>query len=336
MSDLRSNQDTDKIVSYRPSFILYIILTCGVCAALPALPAMNLILVTIWGALVIMAGVNFRAIRLLSIAAINGAALFWQAGLEGILFYGISFGLPIYAMGLLTSMGKNYYQVRTAGFMAAAFSITIYLGSMYYSQGGIGTLELAAELNGAFQESLKGTDAQKLLDMYAQQGVSRQEIEGNFERLAQSMARHLPAIYYLQVIVAVFFMLLIASNMSLRRNKERLKRRPFFMEMMPWPMAWLVIAGLAAWLWGYNDRNSFYYMGSNILVIMVPITFYYGLAALIFKLKEMSTAVRRWVILSFIITTMVFPPSTIIFLSLAGLFDSLLDFRKVRFRREEI
>lgn len=335
MSGLRSERSGEQENAGRWTFLLYVFWSCVTCAVLPALPALSFILVVVWGAVVILAGVIFSPLRLLAMAALNGAVFFWQAGLEGMVSYILLFGLAVYTMGILTSAGRDYYQVRAGGIAAAVLGASLYLGALYVSQEGIGIQELEAELSSAFKQSLASYESKGLLEIYSQQGISKQELETRFQELAGGLARHLPAIYYLQVIVAVFFMLLIASNVSLRRRKERLKRRSYHLEKMPWPLAWLVITGLAGWLWGYNDKNTYYYAGSNILVIMVPITFYYGLAAFIYKLKEMIPAARRWVVFIFIVASMVFLPSAVIFLSLVGLFDSLIDFRKVRFRKEE-
>ncbi|HWP98727.1 MAG TPA: DUF2232 domain-containing protein [Syntrophomonadaceae bacterium] len=316
-------------------WLLYSLATSGLCLLMNQMPALTLLLAIAWGVLIILAGIFMKPWSLLIMGLINGLALFWQTGWAGVVYYAAFWGMAAYVMALLVSRGLNYYRVRTWGIAAAIVSISLFLLVMYLSQGSIGINEMETGLNQMFGENLKAYESAGLLDLYAQQGISKQQLITTFQGVAHGLARHLPAIYYLQGIVAVFFMLLIASNLSLRRKLERLIRRPYKMEMMPWPLAWVVITGLSFWLWGYGQKNSYYYLGSNILTVMVPLACYYGLAALTFKLGEMQTSPRRWVITILIIVSVVFLPSAIIFLALSGLFDSLLDFRKLRMGREE-
>lgn len=316
-------------------WLLYLLATTSLCLLMSQMPALTILLAIAWGVLIILAGIIMKPWALLMMAFVNGLALFWQTGWEGVFYYAAFYGIAAYGMALLVFRGGGYYQVRTWGIATVIVSMSLFLLVMYLYQGSIGINEMETGLNQAFGENLKAYESAGLLDLYAQQGISKQQLIATFQGVAHGLARHLPAIYYLQGIVAVFFMLLIASNLSLRRKLERLIRRPYKTEIMPWPLAWVVIAGLSFWLWGYGQKNSYYYLGSNILTVMVPLACYYGLAALTFKLGEMQTSTRRWVVTILIIVTAVFLPSAIIFLALSGLFDSLLDFRKLRMGREE-
>ena len=107
-------------------------------------------------------------------------------------------------------------------------------------------------------------------------------------------------------------------------------KRPYDQEVMPWQLVWVVIAGLSLWLIGREEMSLVYYTGSNLLVVLVPIAVYFGLATVIYKLKQRKTSTRNWIITFLVIITVIFPLSAIIFLAVVGLFDSLLDHRKLR------
>lgn len=316
-------------------WILYTMATSVLCLIMCRMSALTLVLMVAWGVLIILAGTVLRPGQLLLMGAVNGLVIFIMSGPVAVAAYAAFSGLAAYLMAVLVALKYDYYQVRTWGIIAVVLSISLFMGGEYLYLGSIGINEMEEQFDQMGKEYLKGYESTGIIDLYAQQGISKQELESTFQGIAHGLARHLPAFYYLLGIVAVFFALLIASNLSLRRKIDRLIRRPYKMEMMPWPLVWVVIAGLSFWLWGYNQKNLYYYIGSNILTVMVPLACYYGLATLIFKLGEIKNSTRRWVIAILIIVSAVFLPSVIIFLALSGIFDSLLDFRKLRSGREE-
>lgn len=336
---------------YKPhSFVFYALTTSILCFLLLAVPALTLILAVVWGLLVVMAGLHHKPGYLWLMALLNGfslmfyvalvhrnygTALVLQEGAAALMAFGCFFGLAIYTMGFLAARGNGYYKIRAWGIAAVLVGVSIYLGWAYFIHGSIGVREMEAELNLRFDEAINTYESTGMLEVYAKQGISKQDLKATFKNLSHTVARHLPASYYLQGIVAVFFILITASFLSRRRKIDRLIRKPYLMETMPWVLAWVVIAGLAFCLWGYDQKNVYYYIGSNIIVIMAPITCYYGLAAVIYKLGEMNPNPRRWLMVVLILLSAVFLPSAIIFLSLFGVFDSLLDFRRLRLRRED-
>lgn len=337
--------------SGRPhSFIFYVLTTSILCFLLLAAPALTLFLTVAWGVLVVLAGLRFKPVYLWLMALLNGVSLVLyiayshrsygtllvlQEGAAALIAFGCFFGLAIYTMGFLAARGCGYYKIRTWGMAAVLVGVSMFLAWAYYTQGSIGIREMETELNQRFEEAINTYESTGMLELYAKQGISKQDLQATFKNLSHTVARHLPASYYLQGIVAVFFILVTASFLSLRRKIDRLIRKPYLNEAMPWVLAWVVIAGLAFCLWGYDQKDLYYYIGSNILVVMTPITCYYGLAAVVYKMGEMNPNPRRWLMVILIVLSAVFLPSAIIFLSLFGLFDSLLDFRRLRSRREE-
>jgi uncharacterized protein YybS (DUF2232 family) len=115
-----------------------------------------------------------------------------------------------------------------------------------------------------------------------------------------------------------------------------LERRPFIKEIMPWQLSWMVIAGLACWLLGRDQMNWLYYSGANILAIVVPITIFYGSAVLAYWLQRLPKKSRKWMVILVVLLGLFFSVPTIIFIGLIGLFDSLLDYRKIRRKKEGI
>ena len=105
---------------------------------------------------------------------------------------------------------------------------------------------------------------------------------------------------------------------------------------MPWQLVWVIIAGLALWLLGRAQQmNSLYYTGSNILVVMLPISVYFGLATVVFKLKQQKPVYQKWFTIILIILSIFFLPSAVIFFSIIGVFDALMDYRKLRLEKED-
>ena len=154
--------------------------------------------------------------------------------------------------------------------------------------------------------------------------------------MAKNIFNHLPALFFLQAILLVFLILYFSSLLAAKRKLPVLQRQPFSEEIMPWQLAWLVIAGLGCWLLGREEMQLIYYAGSNILFIMVPITVYYGTSHLVYRLKRWQGKSKKWVIALIIMVTLFFTVSAIIFIGLMGLFDSLLDYRKLRRKKEGI
>jgi len=79
---------------------------------------------------------------------------------------------------------------------------------------------------------------------------------------------------------------------------------------------------------------NLYYFGSNILVIATPITLYYGVSGLTYLWRQATPRTRRWALISLIAICLLLPLAAIFFIGLLGLFDSLLDYRKLDYKKE--
>lgn len=318
-----------------PVFIKYLLLTSLLSFLMASLPTLTILMAILWGGSLIMAGIYLDLKKMLAVTGVSIAVLYAFAGVH-IPFYHLAFfGLSAIVMSLLANMRKDYYHVQKWGLGAAIIGVTLFTLMIYFSTGQIGIQEMEKQLNIYWQENKPQLEQSGLIELYEERGISREQLEDSISHMVKSFAWHLPAFYYLQAILAAFFMLLLAATLCHKAGLERLKKRPFKYEIMPWQLAWVVIAGLALWLLGRGQMNSLYYTGSNILVVMLPICVYFGLATVVFKLQEQKPVYKKWATISLIILSILFLPSAVIFFSVIGVFDALLDYRKLRLEKED-
>ncbi len=318
-----------------PGFIIFLLGTSIACAAMALLPGITIISAIVWGALLILAGLYFNLNKILMIYFINIIVLFLMGGASNFLVYLAFYGMTVIVMTILAIYSYDYYHIQQRGIIAGVLGVSFFLVFSYLSTGGIGINELEAELNSSAAESIRVYEDLGVFDVYEQMGINQVEFEMSLKRTTSAFARHLPAIFYNQAIIAAFLMLFLASYISRKRNIERLKKKSFSEESMPWQMVWIAIAGMGLWIWGRDELNYVYYTGSNILWVTVPIAIYYGLSTIIYKIAEHKRSTRVFMIIGLILLIVVFPLSAIIFVSIIGLFDSLVDFRRLRMGQEE-
>ena len=297
------------------------------------LPSLTFIIAIGWGALLIRGSLSLSQRQIGLIYLLNFALLYGIAGASTLFFHAAFFGLPALVMSWMLNRHQGYYTSQKWGVGVAILGVSLFLAVLYLNSGQIAMEQMESQINNYVQDSLNAYEDSGFIRFYEAQGLSRAELEKSFMAMTRSIVRHLPALYYVQAILEVFFMLLLASFLSRKSPDERLKRKAYTEEMMPWPLVWVLIAGLALWLWGRDEMGSLYYTGSNIMVVMAPVAVYYGLAVLMFELKRLPSKRKLFATL-LIILTLFFPLSAIIFLSLMGLFDSLLNFRKIALERE--
>jgi len=318
-----------------PVFIKYLLLTSLLSFLMASFPALTILMAILWGCSLIMAAIYMDLKKMLAVTVISIAVLYAVAGVH-VPFYHLAFyGLAAIVMSFMANRGREYYHTQKWGIGAAIIGVTLFTLVIYFSTGQVGIQEMEKQLNIYWQENQQQFEQSGLIELYEQRGISREELEESIEPMVKSFARHLPAFYYLQAILAAFFMLILAAGLCHKAGLERLKKRPFKNEIMPWQLAWVVIVGLGLWLLGRGQMNSLYYTGSNILVIMLPISVYFGLATVAFKLKQQKPVHQKWVTIILIILSILFLPSAVIFFSVIGVFDALLDYRKLRLEKED-
>ncbi len=312
----------------------FLILSAAECIMLTIYPALNLIIIILWGATLVLAAVYLNRGQLISIYLVNLAVLYFILGIESTIVFMLFFGIAGLAMSYLAGAGRNYYEIQKYGMIAALIGVSFFLVFFYSGGGASGSAQLEKELNSYMETVLDDFVGTDLFQIYAEQGVTEEEVKSAFENVALIISKHLPAFYYLQAIMAVFFMLFLAHLAGRIRSNERLKKKPYSQEIMPWQLVWVLIAGIGLWLWGKEGTTTVYYVGSNILVIMIPVAIYYGLSVALHVLNKLPLKRKPWFIIMIILVVIVFTPPIIILLSLLGVFDALLDFRKIRLSKE--
>ncbi|MGI6467728.1 MAG: DUF2232 domain-containing protein [Syntrophomonadaceae bacterium] len=313
------------------SFIIYLLLTVLASLAMLATPTVAMITALIWGTLLIIASLHLDAVKLIALFIANLIVVAYVGGIPSLIYILAFYGIPAVVMGLLTSKQRGYYEARRWGATALITGVSIYLGVLYQSGGGS---YFAEQVNQMVMQASAYYESQGWTQLYQQAGITQEEFNRTLQRIGANLLHHLPAIFYVQGLMAVFIMLWLASFFAFNQASERLKKKPFAHEMMPWELAWLVNIGLALWLIAWDERNLTHYIGSNILVVMAVISFYYGLASLVFRIKYESRRGRIWVILLLAVLALFFPLSALGFLCILGIFDSLLDLRKPFTRQE--
>lgn len=318
-----------------PLFPLFVLATSLVCSVLALLPTLAALTAIIWGTLYIYNAFRLKREQLLAAYIINILIIFLLAGAHSLFATICFFGAAVLVMTLVSWEGKDYYTIQKWGIIAGVLGVTFFMAAVFWTSGDIGIEQLNKDLHAHLDETMDVWDNNGLFDLYEQQGISRGELEKAFSDMLTIFAKHLPAFFYFQTILAIFFMLFVAHYVSLRKGLGRLKKRPFSHEIMPWQLVWVVIAGLALWLLGKEEMSYVYYAGSNILAVTIPISVYFGLSAVIYKMEKMEAGPRRCLIAVLIILSLIFILSIIGFLSLIGLFDSLLNYRKLRIEQED-
>ncbi|NLB87622.1 MAG: DUF2232 domain-containing protein [Syntrophomonadaceae bacterium] len=308
----------------------FLMVSTIICFLMSYISGLTVLFAILWGTCLIISSLYLDKPKLVLVFTVNLGTLYLLTEINSLFFYVSFFGLAALVMCLLIIKNKDYYYLQKWGLITAVAGVSVFLCVIFLSTGDIGIKELEEQLVAYTSEVIQVYEENGILEIYQQQGILKDDLEKSMYGLASSVAKHLPALYYLQAILAVFFMLLFASWVSLKRNLERLKKRPYIEEIMPWQLVWVVIAGLFLWLVGRNEMSLIFYAGSNILLIMAPIAVYFGLGALLFRIKQNSPNKGKRLTILLVVIAVLFPLSAIIFLGILGLFDALLDFRKLR------
>jgi hypothetical protein len=310
-----------------PSLIFLLLTTAGACLVMSLVPALAWIAGIAWGIALLLGGRQVDR-RLLTLTMVLNVLLLFGLSGNSNLFFIMFLGLPAYVMGLLHNAGRGYYEILKWGLIAALFQVGLFWG---LSQSGLAAAHIwdQSGLESYVAESLQAAEETGLIEVYVEQGYSRQELQVAVELSARWLYMHQPALYIIVIMFGLWLILRLSAWLNLRQGSDSLKPDPFRQEIMPWQMSYLVVLALTLWLLGRDRLDSVYYLGSNLLAVMVFVAGYYGLANLTFQLSRLPVAGRRWLWGLFALLALTFTPLVVIFISLWGLFDSLLDYRKI-------
>lgn len=248
----------------------------------------------------------------------------------------IFYAIPILTAAALLKKKKSYYAVLGASILAALVSVLLYMGISYGYLGNEGIDNVKSGINLAADNSLAWAEQSGFMQFYEQRGISRDEIKQAYTDLAHLLLVFTPALLAIQAMLAAFLIVYGSSRLYRKKQLPGLERRPFREEIMPWQLAWVVIAGLACWLLGREQMNWLYYSGANILAVAFPVSIFYGCATIVYWLQRLPAKSKVWIVALVVLLGLFFSVPTIIFIGLTGLFDSLLDYRKVRRKKEGI
>jgi len=312
-----------------PAFVLYLILSCLTCLVMINIPSLMFVLAIIWGIILILTGLETNKKQLTIIYAANLLLLWFLAGTIDFLYI----GLPALAMAF-RAINKNsgYYNLLKVGLGTAVIAGGLLLGLIYLN-GDNGITQVEHQINNYVKENLELYENSGAFELYRDTGMSEAEFESSLYKIVHVMVQHMPALYFLQTIMITAITLYLASRLARRRGLNRLEKRPFAGEQLPWQFAWVVIAGLGLWLTG-QEESTMRLIGSNLLAVMAPVLAYFGLSVLAFKLNNVHPFRKPWLTVLIVITAIFLTLPVLIFLILLGLFDSLIDYRKLRTDKE--
>ena len=319
-----------------PAVIKIMLISSLACLALVSIPNWVFIWAVLWGISLVLGGYYLSRRQLLLVFVLNILLIYGMAGWVSLSASLAFYGIPCLIMGLLLSQGKSYEDLLRGAMFTLVLTVSVFLGLSNYNLGDARINNLEKEMQAYTQESLEWSEQSGFLAFYEERGISRAEMEQTFTALAQTMFNHLPALFCMQAILLVYLILTLSAHLAKKRKLPILQHRPFSEEIMPWQLSWLVIVGLACWLLGRDGAKLVYYIGSNILFVMVPITVYFGTSQLVYRLQHWQGKSKKWIIALIVILSLFFTVSAIIFIGLMGLFDSLLDYRKLRRKKEGI
>lgn len=288
----------------------------------------------IWGVILSLAGKAVDKKQLGIMFAINVGLLLILYPLEKFLFYLIIAGLSGLVIGYLNIENQDYYVIRKWAMLTMVIGVGLFVLVIFTNIGGQGKDSIVIEMTNHIQFNLQKTLDAGLIDFYDKQGIPRSSIEAAITETANWTAHHIVALLYLQGILAVFLILSIQARILKRANPGVVWKKPFAEEMMPWQLTWGVILGLAACLWGKDSMNNLYYLGSNLLLVLAPISFFFGSAVLRHRYINIPEVKKKWALMFLMIILFLSPQGLIIFVIMMGIFDSVLDYRKLNKDKE--
>ncbi len=309
---------------------VYLILVSSIAGVvMSSLPPLAFVGGIVWGISLLLGGCLTSRKNLILIFGFNILLLYGLAGSSN-LFFLLIFGIPSFIMGLLLGEQKGYYELQKWGLLTAVLLASLVFG-LSYNLGEDAAADIQAEVDQYIQEIYSSPD---LMQFYEQQGIKAEDIEYSSALVIRWIIVHQAAFYCIYAILAAYLVLLLSSYICRRNKLATLSRKPFREEKMPWQLTWVVIIALSLWLLGRDYMTNLYYIGSNMLVVAAPVTVYYGLAGLAFLWSRSTPGRRRLNLVFLIIFFLIIPLAAIIFVGLLGLFDSLLDYRKLDHKKE--
>jgi len=298
-------------------------------------PYLSFVAAIIWGVSLALGGLSVTRKQLAVAFCINLMLLYVLSPAGNYLYYILIAGLPGLVIGMLMTQKREFKQLSRWAIITAVAGTLVFVSAIYLNMLGNGQAGIQEELTNYIKTAIEENAQFGLFDLYARQGIGEEQVRDMINQAAQWTAHHIPAFLLLEGLFMVACILLILAWLSYKNNWEWFRKKPFSQEIMPWQLSWLIIIGLALFLFGRDYANSWYYLGSNIMIVLAPISFYYGLAVVYNRYKLLPAEKTKWALMLAVIIAFMAPQGVIVFLMLMGIFDSFIDYRKLNQKKEE-
>lgn len=166
-----------------------------------------------------------------------------------------------------------------------------------------------------------------LLATVAGHGVDPEEFRVFLDKLATHFGRLFPAVVGWELLAAAALAYFLCRWLAGRRLALA-ALPPFWRWQIPWPFAWGFIGGLAAFLCGdWRGNDVLLTVGENVLVGYVPLLLVSGLAVAGYLYRYL--ALPPFVKAAGVLAALLYWPLGAAVVLLLGLFDPLLNFRRI-------
>lgn len=313
-------------------FVLFI-LSCLTCISMAIFPAFGLLGSILWGFSLFLTGVYQSGRTVIFYFMLDLFALYMGFGIfTPLLFYILAVGLPCVMLGMMAAEKKNYYLMRKTTLLMGVGGTALFLGSLYQNLGGdwAAIKQEFVQLSQTLFQQFMNSGA---LDRYLTDGISSEQLAARITDMAGVAINLFPAFYFVQMILAIYCVITLGNIYTQKKGLEWMLKKPLALEQMPWQLAWVMIAGLACAFWDYGSGSTLFYIGLNLICIMAPIGFYFGCAVISGKYYSYTPEKRRNALIIFFILCIFVAEVLGVFVMLLGIFDSVLDYRKLNFRK---
>jgi len=197
---------------------------------------------------------------------------------------------------------------------------------------GMYCLRVSVDLDAMLHREMEQSMA-KVIEFYEQGGVEGEQMEllkKSSSQITENLIKVFPAI-----LIVVLISVVLVNYLLLRRWLQSLEfpvedRRPFWQLVVPDWLVWLFIVSGTAWYFLKVPLPS--RIGLNFLVVVSYVYLIQGVAIIsYFFHKGKIPAFFRYLGLAIVF----FIPGSYIFLTLGGLFDNWIDFRKLRVKSQQ-
>jgi len=194
---------------------------------------------------------------------------------------------------------------------------------------GVKTALQPENLQEKMNSALAFYEQQGTLAALEKQGMTSAEFEGYLKKA-------LPVYYMLMPAMAGIIGMLelglafLAYRFAIRKIQ---KTTPFLFWRLPWYAVWVAIIGLAAYLGGdFIQNKSMEIIGLNLMVLMAAISLIMGLSCLSYLFKHPK--IPKLLVWAIVFAGVFFPYYVIIGLVFLGLFDLVLNIRRIPEKNE--